>query len=118
MPVSERAERLVDRYLELHAANQLAALLELFAADATLEDPVGSPIRRGIAAISDFYRDTHARNGHLVLERVGRVLACADEAAAHVRARFAAPAGSPTVDVIYVFRVDGEGRIGSLRAFF
>ena len=112
------AEAIVDRYLARHAATDLEGVLALFADDAIVEDPVGSPVRRGHPAIRDFYRETHARNGPLVFERIGPVLVGADEIALHVRARLARDVEAPGMDVIYLLGIEAARRIRSLRAFF
>lgn len=109
----------MDRYLDRHGANDLDAVVALFADEATLEDPVGEPIVRGQAAIRAFYRATHARNGRLEFERIGGLLVRGDELALHVRARLARDPASPGMDVIYTLRLEREGgRILALRAYF
>jgi len=112
------AEVLVERYLADHGATDLDGVIGLFSPDATLEDPVGAPILQGRAAIRTFYRESHARNGRLVFERVGPVLVGADEVAFHVRARLERDVDSRGMDVIYTLRLDPEGRIRALRAYF
>jgi steroid Delta-isomerase len=114
------AESLVDQYLARHAAIDLEGVLSLFTEDATVEDPVGAPVLRGRSAIREFYRATHARNGPLVFERIGRTLVGGDEVVLHVRARLArdGDGDGAGMDVIYLIRVDDGGRIRSLRAFF
>lgn len=107
-----------ERYLKHHAALDLEVVLGLFAADAIVEDPVGSRIHRGIEAIRDFYRETHRRNGRLEIEAIGPVLLGGEELAAHVRARLLAEGAPPAMDVIYNLRFDDSGQIVSLRAFF
>jgi ketosteroid isomerase-like protein len=109
---------LFDRYLDAHASNDLEAVLSLFAEDATLEDPVGSPTIRGADAIRAFYSETHQANGPLVIERVGSVLEGGTERAAHVRARFASQPTSAGMDVIYSIQLDDDEKIVSLRAFY
>ncbi len=112
------AIQLVDRYLALHAARDLEGVLSVFSENATLEDPVGAPIRQGLEAIRNFYRGAHERNGRLAIERIGAVLACGDEVAAHVQVRPENPGDAGKVDVIYTLRLDKAGRIASLRAYF
>jgi steroid delta-isomerase len=112
------AEALVDRYLACHASTDLDGVLSLFAVDAVVEDPVGAPVLHGRSEIREFYRATHAGNGPLVFERIGRVLVGGDEIALHVRARLARDLDGAGMDVIYLLRVDEGGRIRSLRAFF
>jgi steroid delta-isomerase len=112
------AESLVDQYLACHAAIDLEGVLSLFTEDATVEDPVGAPVLLGRSAIREFYRATHARNGPLVFERIGRVLIGGDEIVLHVRARLARDGDGAGMDVIYLIRVDDGGRIRSLSAYF
>ena len=113
-----RAEALVSAYLAHHGATDLEAVVGLFDEGATLEDPVGAPTLRGRAAIREFYRATHARQGRLVFERVGPVLVQGTELAVHVRARLEVEAEARSTDVIYTMVFDGDERIRSLRAFF
>jgi steroid delta-isomerase len=118
VPAPSSPSELVDRYLALHAANDLEGVLALFADGARVEDPVGGPVFEGRDAIRGFYREAHRRNGRLAIELGGPVLVCGDEVATHVRARLASPGDSPTMDVIYTLRLDDSGRIVSLRAYF
>jgi steroid delta-isomerase len=108
----------LERYLEVHAAADLEAVLALFAEDAVVEDPVGSPVHAGREAIRQFYARTHRTNGRLRLERVGPALVCGREVAAHVRAAVPGQESAPEVDVIYTLNIDSAGRIATLRAFF
>jgi steroid Delta-isomerase len=112
------AEHLVEQYLTRHASTDLEGVLALFAEDPWIEDPVGDPVLRGRAAIRGFYSDVHARQGRLVFERIGRALVRGDEIAVHVRARLERDPAGPGTDVIYTLRIDGEGRIRGLRAYF
>lgn len=114
----ERAERLVGAYLSSHAANDLEGVLGLFEAEACVEDPVGSPVHRGLPAIRAFYAATHRANGPISIERVGPLLVAGDECALHVRAALEAKGSPPAMDVIYVIRIGPSGRIASLRAWF
>ena len=110
--------RVFEAYLERHAVNDLAGVLELFAPEALVEDPVGSPVHRGLDAIRAFYAETHRRNGPMTIDRVGPALLGGDEIAAHVRAGLDKPGSPPAMDVIYTIRVGSDGRIASLRAWY
>ena len=115
----EGAGALFEAYLERHAACDLDGVLGLFADGAVLEDPVGSPVHVGHEALRAFFRETHARNGRLRVERRGPVVVCAREAAAHIRASAEAADFALTLDVYYTLVADpSERRIESLRAFF
>ena len=111
-------DALFAAYLEAHARTDLESVLELFGEDAELEDPVGSPLHRGRAAIRSFYAQTHARNGPLGIERVGPAIQCGEELVAHVRARILEPGAPPAMDVVYWLRADPAGRIGALRVWY
>lgn len=55
MSSSEAITETVNRYLALVATGTADEIVTLYAADATLEDPIGSDIRRGHDAIHGFY---------------------------------------------------------------
>jgi ketosteroid isomerase-like protein len=91
----------------------------LFASDATLEDPVdGTPGRTGTAEIAEFWDSGIAMfesvqfNVHRVHEAPGEALVLAD-----VSVRVPAGAGA-RYDAVVHYRIDGGGRIESLRAFW
>jgi steroid Delta-isomerase len=55
MPSQEAIAQTVNRYLELVAGGKPDEILTLYAAEATVEDPIGSDVRRGHDAIREFY---------------------------------------------------------------
>ena len=55
MPPPEAITETVNRYLALVATGTAEEIATLYAADATIEDPIGSDIRRGEDAIRAFY---------------------------------------------------------------
>ena len=55
MPSQEAITHTVNRYLELLATGKADDVLTLYATDATIEDPIGSDLRRGPDAIREFY---------------------------------------------------------------
>jgi len=113
------ARALFESYLERHRECDLEGVLELFAEDAVLEDPVGSPLHVGQDALREFFRATHRRNGRLHIERPGPVIMCGREAVCHIRASAAVTNFELSLDVYYTLIVDSAGeRIASLRAFF
>jgi steroid delta-isomerase len=118
MSLDESVEDLVEAYLGKHAVNDLEGVVALFEEDATVEDPVGSPIHHGVDAVRAFYAATHARNGPMAIERIGPALFGGEELVVHVRASLDKPGSPPAMDVIYVFRVADSGKIASLRAWF
>ena len=114
----DRAETLLERYLDRHAATDLEAVVALFEPDAIVEDPVGTTPHRGREAIRAFYAGTQARNGALSIERVGPMLLGGDELAVHVRAGLLREGAPPPMDVMYTIKVSPAGRIAELRAWY
>ncbi|OBF06911.1 nuclear transport factor 2 family protein [Mycobacterium sp. 852002-10029_SCH5224772] len=55
MPSPEAITETVNRYLALVATGTANDIVTLYAADATIEDPIGADIRRGHDAIRGFY---------------------------------------------------------------
>lgn len=115
MPAQEDMVRTVERYIEAFANDDPEAVVALFADDATVEDPVGSPPHRGRDAIRAFYTASMATGAKLKLE--GPVRTTAD----HAAFAFAVTlnyGGEKRVDVIDTFRFDEAGKVIEMRAYF
>lgn len=115
MPTHEEKVRVVERYVEAFAKTDPEAVVALFAENATVEDPVGSPQHKGLDAIRAFYTASMAASPRL--ELAGPVRTAADYAA------FAFSAvinfgGEKRVDVIDTFRFDENGKVVEMRAYF
>ena len=86
-----------------------------FAADATLEDPVGSEVRHGHDGIGDFYDMTaELTGGEAVMEGSGPIRVAGSEAAFPFT--ITTPAG--VLPVIDVMTFDDDGQITSMRAYW
>ena len=98
--------------------------LALFAEDAVVEDPIGpSPLdpegsgRRGRAAIAAFWDDIISIGP--VRFTIRESYACGDECANVGQIATTMPDGSRSiVQGVYTYRIDDEGRIVALRAFW
>jgi steroid Delta-isomerase len=55
MPSNDAITETVNRYLEFLATGKADDVVTLYAADATIEDPVGSDLKRGHDEIHGFY---------------------------------------------------------------
>lgn len=55
MATAEELQEVVNRYVQLVAAHQPERVAELFAQNATIEDPVGTELRASRQSIVDFY---------------------------------------------------------------
>ena len=116
MPTPEAMTAVVHAYVEAFARGDAAMVAALFADDASVEDPVGTPPRRGKAAIAEFYRASMATGAKLTLD--SPVRAAADHAAFAFHVDLDWDGVRQRIDVIDLFRFDAVGKITEKRAFF
>ena len=102
----------VNRYIELLAAGSAD---ELYTPDATVEDPVGSGVRRGHDAIRELYSrfEKLDRTAELVSVHI-----VANEAAFLARLTVISEGSRTQIDGIDVMTFDDDARITSMRAFW
>jgi ketosteroid isomerase-like protein len=107
-------------------AKDRAGWLDLFAADAVVQDPIGpSPLdpagngHRGRAAIAAFYDTVIAPNERVSFE-IERSYLCGDEVADVGVIRTTLPGGKHVAVVrgVYTYRSDGAGKLAALRAYW
>jgi len=106
--------RAIHAYMAAFAAGDAAGAAALFAPEATLEDPVGSDVLRGAAAIAAFYQRAMQMGARLTL--TGPIRLAADAAAFSFTV--SVPVANMEIDVIDVFRFDAQGRVVSMQAFW
>jgi len=109
-------EDAVHAYVAAFAAQDPAAATALFAADATLEDPVGSETLHGIEAIAAFYARAMQMGAKLTL--TGPVRLAGNSAAFAFTVSVNAPGQKMEIDVIDVFRFNADGRVTEMRAYW
>lgn len=113
---AEHYNEVADNYLRYLNEKNLEGILSLYADNATVEDPVGSGVLKGKAALRKFY--SGAVNVGLTLTRTGPVRIAGVEIAFPFQLRMTLN-GTPMIsDIIDVFRFDEEGKIVSMRAFW
>lgn len=101
------------RYCELMTAGDWQGLVALYAADGSVEDPVGSAPHCGHDEIRDFYR---ASAGSVVLELEGRPRVAGNEGACGMRAH---PRGATVViETLDTMVFDDDGLIQQMRAYW
>lgn len=61
MPTEAEMKAVMTRYVELVNAGDVTGVVALFAENATVEDPVGTPVRSGRSQLTRFYEDAVAR---------------------------------------------------------
>lgn len=107
----------IERYLALFSTSERDPWLDLFADGATMEDPVGSPLRTGREAIGAFFDESHAAADSVELRAVGAAIVCGDEASFAFQARPSIGGQTLSMPVIDVMTFDETGRITTQRAF-
>ena len=105
----------VQRYLELIGTGTADDIVDLFADDATVEDPVGSEPRVGRQAIHGFFSALESldRATELVSLRV-----CGREAAFQFAITFNAGDARMRLEPIDTVVFNSDGKITSLRSYF
>ncbi len=113
--VSEAITATVHRYLELIANGGADDIVELFADDATVEDPVGSDVYIGRPAIHGFYGTL----GNLKRDTELLSLRVAGHEAAYVFAiTFSAGDGRMRLEPINVMVFNEDGKIASMKSYW
>jgi steroid delta-isomerase len=114
MPSQEAMKAAMQAYIDAFNSGSVEAVLALYAAEgATVEDPVGSPLKRGKAQIQAFYAHSIATGAKLSLDAPIRGSHANSAAMA-----FSARIGALTVRVIDVMEFDEAGKFTSMKAYF
>ena len=108
----------VDAYCAAFSARDRAAYAGLFAEDAWIEDPVGTPVRTGHDEIRTFFLEMSAMSDATELVQTGPVRVAAGECAFPMQARPEIGGTTFCVDIIDVMTFDDAGRITTMRAFW
>ena len=111
----EHVRQLYERYPDLVTKGDVDAIVALYADDATIEDPIGSPLRRGRDGVRAFYE---ASAGTITMKRTGPVRVAGSEAACPLVVLMGEPGSQRALDIISTMVFDDEGRITAMRAFW
>ncbi|HET9875594.1 MAG TPA: nuclear transport factor 2 family protein [Mycobacterium sp.] len=105
----------VHRYIGLLSNGNADDVVELYAEDATVEDPVGGEVHVGRQAIRGFYAtlDKLQRDADLVTLRVA-----GNEAAFHFRLTMTAGDSRMRIEPITVMVFDDAGKIAAMKAYW
>lgn len=108
----------VDAYCTAFSAGDREGYVGLFAEDAWIEDPVGSPRRDGREGIGGFFDESRSLADSIELRRTGPVRVAAGECAFPMQARPDLGGTTLVVDIIDVMTFDDAGQITTMRAFW
>ncbi len=116
MSTPEDNAKTVTRYLELLAKGQADDIADLYAADATVEDPVGGEVHIGRQAIRGFYANIPGANNEteiITLRTLGH------EAGFYWTLTVdLGEGGRMRMDIISVMTFDAEGKVASMKAYW
>ena len=102
----------VHKYVEAFDKADLDIIREIYADDATVEDPVGTEAHVGLEAVCAFYEGALASGAKLALTGTPR---CAGNTVAFP---FQVQMPGMTIDVIDVFEFDENGKVNSMKAYW
>ena len=115
MPSPEAIADTINRYIRLVAKGSADDLVELYADDATVEDPVGGEVHIGRQAIHGFYSavDNLERECELVSLRVA-----GNEAAFQFRLTMSAGDSRMVIEPIDVMVFSDDGKVTAMKAYW
>lgn len=103
---------MVQKYVEAFDKQDMDIIREIFADDATVEDPVGTAVHVGIDAVCAFYAGALTSGAKLALSGDPR---CSGNAVAFP---FQVLMPGVAIDIIDVFEFNGEGKVNSMKAYW
>jgi steroid delta-isomerase len=115
MSSPEENAKTVQRYLEFTAEGRTDDIVELYAADGTVEDPVGSEVHIGREAIRGFYAqipETDKSAELITLRALGH------EVAFFWALIIDLGEDKMRIEIISTMSFDDEGRIASMKAYW
>jgi len=128
--MSQQMKDAVQAYIDLFNAQDAQGIADLYAEDAVLIDPMGTPPKKGKAAILEFY--TLAVKNGAKLELVGPTRIAGNSAAfpfkctvggmTHVDGDVAVevdlPKGGMIIDIIDTFQFNEDGKVTEMNAYW
>lgn len=115
---SEQIESVLEDAFTKLAAFDAQGVVNYFAADAVLEDPVGTPPIQGAQAITAYLQTFPTLFKHIKIHSLD-ITVCGQEAAVKWRIRFKTQTGNVFfLDGVGIFKFNPEGKIQSEREFF
>jgi len=118
MPTAEHMRAKVEAYAAAHSAGDIDGIVEVFAPDAVVADPVDQPAHHGREAIRAFFAGTHDFVDSMELRVTGPIRAVDRFAAVPFQAVSVVGGSKVAVDIIDVFTFDDAGLIADMRAYW
>ena len=112
----DTAKAACEAYVRCLTESDLEGLLDLFADDAAIEDPVGTDWREGKEVLRTFY--TEACQGVAKAELTGNPRVAGNEVAFPFNVTAGAPGQQVVINIIDIFKFNEDGKIATMRAFW
>ena len=117
MPVStEDKVKAVETYINSFSKPDVDAIVGLYADNATIEDPVGTPLKEGIDAVREFY--TGAVGNGSQLELTGTPRCAGDYVAFPFKAKINMNGTASHIEIIDTFRFNDNGKVIEMKAYW
>lgn len=107
----------MQAYVDSFNRKDPAAIAALYADDATVEDPLGSPVKNGKAEIAAFYEMAVSTGAKLKLAAPVRA-SQGNAAAMAFDVQLNMPTGEAIIQVIDVMTFNDAGKFSSMRAYW
>jgi steroid delta-isomerase len=117
MPDQDAIRSTIEQYLKRFSDGDREGWLALFADDATMEDPVGTPLKRGKDEIGAFYDQSRSVADSVELRGLDVTIVVGDQASFAMEVRPTIGGATMVLPAIDVMTFDDEARITSQRAF-
>lgn len=117
MVSEQRMKDAMQAYIDCFNRQDPEAIAALYADDATVEDPVGSPLKKGKAEVAAFYKMAVATGAKLKLAAPIRA-SHGNSAAMAFDVQLNMPTGEAIIQVIDVMTFNDAGLFTSMRAFW
>ena len=111
----DTAKAACEAYVRCLTESDLDGLLNLFADDAAIEDPVGTDWREGKEVLRAFYAE--ACQGVAKAELTGNPRVAGNEVAFPFNVTAGAPGQQVVINIIDIFKFNEDGKIATMRAF-
>lgn len=117
MPSEAQMKQAMQAYIDSYNRDDCEAVIALYAENATVEDPVGTPVKRGKAAVAAFYEMAMKSGARLALAAPIRA-SHGNSAAMAFDVQLRMPDGPAVIRVIDVMTFDDEAKFTSMRAYW
>lgn len=117
VPTEQTMRQAMQAYIDLFNVSDSAGIADLYSEDATVEDPVGTELKVGKAAIAAFYKMAVATGAKLKLAAPIRA-SHGNSAAMAFEVELNMPEGRAVIRVIDVMTFNDAGKFTSMRAYW